>query len=43
MPYEAQTTEEGIDFSGSFWIILSAMLFVIACMALLGAIVCKLI
>lgn len=31
------------DFSGSFWIIVSAMLFVIACMTLIGVIVIKMI
>lgn len=31
------------DFSGSFWIILSAILFVIACMTLLVVIICKLV
>lgn len=31
------------DFSGSFWIILSAIMFVVACMTLIGVIVIKMI
>lgn len=31
------------DFSGSFWIIFTGILFVIACMALIGVIVIKMI
>lgn len=31
------------DFSGSFWIILSAIMFVIACMTLIGVIIIKII